>query len=37
LRAEWRRLGTALNFVFRLTVTDPVNFVLVSGCINPED
>lgn len=37
LRAEWRRLGTAFNYVFRLTVTDPVNFVLVSACINPED
>lgn len=37
LRAEWRRLGTAFNYVFRITVTDPVPFVLVSACINPED
>lgn len=37
LRAEWRRLGTAFNFVFRLTVTDPVNLVMVSACINPDD
>jgi hypothetical protein len=36
-RVEWRRLGTAFNFVFRLTVTDPVSFVLVSGCVNPTD
>jgi hypothetical protein len=37
LRAEWRRLGTAFNYVFRLTVTDPVPLVMVSACINPTD
>ena len=36
-RVEWTRLGTAYNFVFRLTVSDPVNFVLVSASINPDD
>jgi hypothetical protein len=36
-RIEWRRLGTSFNFVFRLTVTDPVNFTVVSACVNPED
>lgn len=36
-RVEWRRLGTAYNFVFRLTVTDPVPFVMVSACVNPTD
>lgn len=37
LTIEWRRLGTARNFVFRFTVTDPVNLVLVSACVNPDD
>lgn len=36
-RIEWRRLGSAYNFVFRVTVTDPINLVLVSACINPEN
>ncbi|MFA7279603.1 MAG: packaged DNA stabilization protein [Sterolibacterium sp.] len=36
-RVEWRRLGTAYNFVFRLTVTDPVPLVLVSASVNPDD
>lgn len=36
-RVEWRRLGTSYNFVFRLTVTDPVPWVLVSASVNPED
>ena len=35
-RAEWRRLGTARDFVFRLTVTDPVKRVLVGAAIDAE-
>lgn len=34
---EWTRLGTARNFVFRIRVTDPVAFTLVSASVNPED
>lgn len=36
-RVEWRRLGTAYSFIFRLTITDPCPLVLVSACINPTD
>lgn len=36
-RVEWRRLGTARFFTPRLTVTDPVNLVIVSACLNPEN
>lgn len=36
-RVEWRRLGTARNFVFKFSMTDPVHFTIVSACINPED
>lgn len=35
--AEWNRLGMARSFVFRIRVTDPVNFTLVNGMINPDD
>lgn len=34
---DWDNFGTARNFVFRLTVTDPVNVTLVSACVNPKD
>ena len=34
---NFARLGTARNFVFRVTVSDPVPFTLVSACINPDD
>jgi hypothetical protein len=36
-RVEWRRLGTARSFVFRITVTDPVPMVIVSATLNPDD
>jgi hypothetical protein len=35
-RVEWRRLGTARAFTFKLTCTDPVPFVVVSATLNPE-
>lgn len=35
--AEWLRLGTCRNAVFKLRVTDPVNFTLVNAMINPDD
>jgi len=34
---EWRRLGTAKQFTFRLTVTDPVQVTFVAGAVNPEN
>jgi len=34
---EWDWLGTAANFVFRLSMTDPVQFTLISACINPDN
>ncbi|MDB5975143.1 MAG: hypothetical protein JWR07_1903 [Nevskia sp.] len=30
-RPIWRRIGAAIDFVFRFTVTDPVKFVITSG------
>jgi hypothetical protein len=30
-RAIWRRLGTARDRIFEVTVTDPVNFVIISA------
>jgi hypothetical protein len=32
-RAEWRRLGWARDFVFKIRMTDPVKFVLIQGVI----
>lgn len=32
---SWNRLGSARNFVFKIRVTDPVPFTLVSASINP--
>ena len=34
---EWDMLGTARNFVFRLSMSDPVQFTLISACVNPEN
>jgi hypothetical protein len=34
---EWDMLGTARNFVFRLSMSDPVKFTLISACVNPEN
>lgn len=34
---DWTRLGTARNYVFKLRVTDPVNFTLVNAILNPPD
>ena len=34
---DWPPLGTARNFVFKLSITDPVNFVIVSASVNPPD
>jgi hypothetical protein len=34
---DWDRLGTARNFVFRLSVTDPVQFTLLNAILNPDD
>jgi hypothetical protein len=36
-RVEWRRCGTAREFSFKFTITDPVPLTIVSACINPED
>ena len=36
-RVEWRRLGTARNAVFKLSVSDPVQVVFVSACLNPDN
>lgn len=33
VRAVWRRLGMARDFVFRFTVTDPVKFTVVRGSV----
>ena len=33
MRAEWRRLGCARDWVFKLRMTDPVKFVLIQGVI----
>jgi hypothetical protein len=30
-RAIWRRLGTARDRIFEVSVTDPVNFVIISA------
>jgi hypothetical protein len=32
---EWRRLGTARQFTFRWTLSDPVPLTIVSSSINP--
>ena len=32
-RAEWRRLGWARDFVFKIRMTDPVKFVLMQGVV----
>jgi hypothetical protein len=34
---DWTRLGVARNFVFKLRVTDPVDFTLINAFIDPED
>ena len=36
-RVEWARLGEARSFVFRFTVTDPVQFTIISATVNPKD
>lgn len=36
-RLEWRRLGSARQFTFKLTQTDPVPIVIVSASLNPDD
>lgn len=38
-RTEWNRLGASNSgqFVFKLRVTDPVKFAMVSAMINPRD
>ena len=33
MRAEWRRLGWARDFVFKIRMTDPVKFLLIQGVI----
>ena len=32
-RAIWRRLGMGRDFVFRLTLTDPVKFTIIKGSV----
>lgn len=32
-RAEWRRLGWARDFVFKIRMTDPVKFLLMQGVV----
>jgi hypothetical protein len=32
-RAIWRRLGSARDFVFQFTLTDPVKFTVIGGSI----
>jgi hypothetical protein len=36
-RVEWRRLGTARSFVFKISLSDPVALVIVSATLNPDD
>ena len=36
-RAEWRRLGQARDFVFRIRVTDPVKVVINSAVIEGQE
>jgi hypothetical protein len=33
-RAEWRRLGTARDFVFEVAISDPVKRVIVGGAVD---
>lgn len=37
LTADWGPLGEARNFVFKLSMSDPVPMVLVSASVNPDD
>ena len=36
-RAEWRRLGWARDFVFKIRMTDPVKFVLIQGVVEASE
>lgn len=36
-RAEWRRLGMARDWVFRLRITDPVKIVIVNAVIEAQE
>jgi len=36
-QVEWRRLGTARQATFKLSLTDPVPLVLVSAVLNPDN
>lgn len=36
-RAYWKRLGSAKDFVFQWTVTDPVKFTIVGGSAQPRE
>lgn len=36
-RVEWRKLGGAEQFVFKLRMTDPVKFAAVNESVNPMD
>ncbi|MFZ4761051.1 MAG: hypothetical protein ACOYLX_23030, partial [Burkholderiaceae bacterium] len=33
---EWRRLGTATDFVFKIRMTDPVKFALTGAAIKAQ-
>ena len=35
-RAEWRRLGTAKDFVFKVRVTDPVKRIIAGAAMDAE-
>lgn len=36
-RVIWRRLGMAMDFVFKFTMTDPVQFIITSGAVSSID
>ena len=36
-RVEWRKLGTPREASFKITLTDPIPFTIISACINPDD
>ena len=36
-RAEWRRLGWARDFVFKIRMTDPVKFLLIQGVVEASE
>jgi hypothetical protein len=35
-RALWRRLGTGRDFVFEVTITDPISVALISALLDAE-